>query len=471
MRRKHVIVLLLAAATLLAFGRSLSNQFLTFDDEPLIYANPHLNPPDAAGLAWQWSNPYWFMYTPVTSTAWWAIAQIHGAHDPFCFHAANLIVHFVAGWLCFLILRLLIQSDWAAAAGAVLFLVHPLQAEPVAWATGMKDLLSGCLALAAIWAYLRFLQSRRGLTYLLATWLFVLALLAKPSTVVVPLICMAIEVIWLGGSWRRAAAWLAPWAIPAVAIAVVAGRVQPAVGGPIWTRPLVAGDALAFYLAKLVFPVNLGIDYGRTTEMVVQSHPLNWLVPVAAAVLIFIFRRNRAILAGATIFGLALLPVLGLKPFKFQLYSTVADRYVYLAMLGPALVAAALLKQRPKATLVAVVILVLLAVKSMIQSTYWFDSETLYRHAIETNPTSLLAHNNLGVVLADRGDVDGAIGQYLVVSQLDPTDVPACRYVADAEASKLRTNPSDQQATQILREMQDRLARLTSQPKTRPGGF
>jgi hypothetical protein len=477
MRRKHVIVLLLAAATLLAFGRSLSNQFVTFDDQPLIYANPHLNPPDAAGLEWHWTHAHWFMYVPMVYTVWWCVAHIDGAGDPTYFHAANLFVHFLSGWFCYLILRRLVKSDWAAAAGAILFLVHPLQTEAVAWATGMKDVLSGCLALATIWAYLRFAGSRKPKFYFLASVLYLLALLAKPSTVMVPFICMAIEIMLLQVSWRRAVVWLVPWLLPAIAISIIAADVQPTTiyAGPIWERPFFAVRAVDFYGAKLFTPVRLGIDYGMTPvlmQRVIEAHYFAILGLLAFLIIAIVFacRAMRAIEVATAIFVLALLPVLGFRAFRFQEYSTVADRYAYLAMLGPALGLAMILVYlwcgRRGAAIIAA-ILIAFAIRSAVQTGVWRESEALYQNAIAVNPRSILAHNNLGVVYADRGNVAGAIEQYLRVIRLDPANAPACRYIADAEAAKLQANPNDDEAKQILRQMR---ARLTSQPTTRPGG-
>ncbi|HUB26327.1 MAG TPA: hypothetical protein VL992_12930, partial [Tepidisphaeraceae bacterium] len=439
MRRTHTIVLLLAAVTLAVFGRAIGAQFVTFDDEPLIYANPHFHPPDVAGLIWHWTHPHWNLYIPVVYTAWWLIAQARGANDPTFFHTANLLLHFGSGWLCFLILRALVKSDWAAAGGAMLFLVHPLQAEPVAWATGMKDVLSGFLSLATIWAYVQFVERRQKANYALATFLFLLALLAKPSAVTVPLICLIVEVLIQNGSWRRSVCWLTPWLIPAAAIAIVSSMVQPAArvdAGPIWARPLVAGDALAFYLGKLVWPVRLAIYYGRTPRWVIHFRWWTSIVPVAMAVLIARI-GNRRWIAAAAIFVAALLPVLGFWPFLFQIHSTVADRYMYLAMLGPALALATLLSRCGRIALPGMaVVLALLGILSFVQTGYWRDSQTLYQHAIVVNPASFDAHNNLGVVFASRGDVPAATDQYQICIDLNPRYVPAYRYVADADAAK-----------------------------------
>jgi tetratricopeptide (TPR) repeat protein len=134
------------------------------------------------------------------------------------------------------------------------------------------------------------------------------------------------------------------------------------------------------------------------------------------------------------IFLLSVLPVLGLWPFAFQVYSTVADRYVYLAMLGPALAMAWFLKcySGHVSAIGASILIVAWSVISFVQVGYWHDSQSFYRHAIAVNQQSQLAHNNLGVILMDLGDKVDAMNQFKIVVQLSPQQISAYRYIADA---------------------------------------
>jgi protein O-mannosyl-transferase len=442
MRRPFVILLLIALSVWATFGRACTFQFLSWDDELLITTNPHIAQPTIANLQWHWAHPHVNLYVPVVYSAWWTLARINsGVLDPANFHIANVLLHVLNSFLVFFILKLLLKTDWPAAAGALFFALHPLQVEPVAWACGMKDTLSAFFALSALWLFfLSATRPRAAIFYSLATLLFVLALLSKPSTVALPLIAAAVDWLLLGRSWKRIAIWTSPWLILAIAIAIVAAIVQPATevnSGPLYDRPFIAADTLSFYTYKLLWPANLAMDYGRTPSAVLDMHLLGipwialvWIIPLAAAVIIVI-PRCRLFVASAAIFVLALLPVLGLWKFSFQLYSTVADRYLYLAMLGPALAIGRLTKGALNRPTLAAVILAALAVRSFAQLGYWRDSVSLYRHAINVNPDSLLAHNNLGVQLAHAGDVVGAIEQYEQVIRLNPDSPADYRYVAD----------------------------------------
>ncbi|MGD1277029.1 MAG: hypothetical protein ABR964_07390 [Tepidisphaeraceae bacterium] len=429
-----VIRLLLLVLVLAVFGRILGNEFVDWDDGGLIYANPNLNPPTWSSLVRHWDprdKTNISLYDPLVFTVWWGLAcvsrlnypDVVGATlNPMVYHGANLLVHWLSACVVLEILLQLRLSPWPAGIGAMLFAIHPLQTEAVAWATGMKDLLSGLLALAAIWRYLVAMQSqgrqRRWkwaevtvlnvlfgaiLTPLLLTWnslgasvLYALALLSKPSAVVVPGMVWVLDVVIFGRSWKQSLLRVVPWLALAVGATVVAAMIQSTqMLKPVslWHRPLIAADALTFYLYKLMVPIRLSCDYGRTPAAVLVDplHPLywSWLVPVALALVLW-RSRNKILIAAGLIFLMGLLPVLGLVTFVFQFFSTVADRYVYLSMLGVAM-AAAWAVQRGGAGRVGPVaagVLMVLGALSFAQAGMWKDTETLYQRAVATNPNN-----------------------------------------------------------------------------------
>jgi protein O-mannosyl-transferase len=414
-RRLLGIRLILLAAVLLVFGRILANDFVNWDDNPLIYNNPNIAQPTVPGLLHQW-NPKdpnnSEMYDPLVFTVWWSLAHVaqldspdfFGSKlNPYVYHAASLLVHWLSACIVLEILRKLKISDWAALAGALIFAIHPIQTEAVAWATAMKDLLSGLFALLAIWQYILAVQSphkRRNWTYLLATVCFVAGLLSKPSTVVVPLIVAAIDYLIFARPWRQIAKWIWPWLLLALGCGLLTIWVQPPHYvdiGPIWARPLVAMDALAFYLYKIFLPIRLSFDYGRSPLAALYDpnlhHPLywTWIFPLAIAIVLARIRKPIPTVAGL-IFLLGVLPVLGLKAFVFQYYTTVADRYVYVSMLGIALMVGWLIDQRRHRIAVGIFLAVLATLGSLsfVQAGRWKDTETIYDYGIHLNKTRAL---------------------------------------------------------------------------------
>ncbi len=413
------IPFILIVATVLVFSGMLSNQFTLWDDEQTIAANPNFNPPTVEGLAAHWRKPHMDLYVPAAYTLWWTVAKVAwraddtGGHlDPRPFHAASLALHVMSVLVVFALLRRLLRKDWPAAAGALLFALHPVQVETVAWTSGAKDLLAGLLVLVALWQYAVAFDpnnrcKRPTMHYLLATLAFAIALLAKPVAVVAPLLVIVIDRCLLRRDWRSIARGVAPWIALTIPCLIWTKLAQPASylpPIPLWQRPLIATDALAFYLYKLVWPASLALDYGRRPVTIFSTGAAHWtwLAPaVLVAILWWRRRGNAPLLIGVAIALLALLPVLGLTSFDFQTYSTTTDHYLYLPMFGAALVAAWLVSrvQRPfLATAPMSAALLACAILSAQQTHVWRDSRTLFAHTIAVNPDSYAGYSNLATL-------------------------------------------------------------------------
>ena len=442
--------LLLVMAILLVFGAVVHYDFVIWDDDIHVYANPRFQPVTWAHLRAFWQAPYAQLYIPFTYTVWAALAWLTQTFTPGpltaeAFHRCNVLLHMGSALLVYRLGYLVLSRKqptgqasvtWAAAAGALLFGLHPLQVEAVVWVSGLKDVLYGWWALLALWQYLEYARRPQGwqrwLHYGLAVLAFSLALLAKPAAVVVPGMAWLLDVRGVGRSWQQAARAVAGWLLLAALWAVWTKGQQPDAViefiTPLWARPLIVTDALIFYLKQLLWPWQLGPDYGRTPQAVL-AHGWRILYGVGSLGLVGLgvwqWRTCRYWLWLAVgIFIVGVFPVLGIIPFVFQAYSTVADRYVYLAMLGPALGFGLCLQHQPsrqRAWLVGVVLLGLLGWRSATQVRVWQDTAILFTHALQVNPRSNLAHNNLGLFVAQQGQLDRAIAHFQAAIALKPT--------------------------------------------------
>jgi hypothetical protein len=233
---------------------------------------------------------------------------------------------------------------------------------------------------------------------------FLLAMLAKPQAATLPLVILTIDRFLLDRPIRRSLKTIVPMLVLAVPFIVIAKLEQPAAiveQVSIWQRPFVAGEALAFYLWKIVWPIKLGIDYGHSPAWVMSSGVgyFAWMIPVAIALL----ARHRSTLAGIAVFVAALVPVLGFVTFDFQEKSTVADHYLYLAMLGVAIAVAGGIDRAPRRALpIFIAIVALLTARSILQTRVWTNSRSLFSHALSVNPDSFVAYNNLYVIAMDE---------------------------------------------------------------------
>lgn len=398
------------------------NDFVEWDDITFILGNPRLNPPTLSSVGWYWTHAAWNLYQPVTMTLWGILAKIghvddpdqFGGHmNPYLFHLASLILHVMAAVVVWQILRRVVRNDWAAAAGALFWGLHPVQVEAVAFAGALNNPLFGALSLTALWQYLSFTDSppnnRRWVHYGLGTLAFAASMLCKPTAVVTPLLAMLLD--WamrrrsFAATMRPALAWML-MAIPCAIWTKLLQHGATVAAMPLWFRPVIAADAVLYHLIHIVWPYQLTIDYGRMPQMVSAQvfSVIELAVPAALIVLAWLMRRRTpAVTAAVVIFLVALLPNSGLVPFDYQSISTVADRYVYLAMLGPAMLAAWALANWPRQWTVtaAAVALVLLGLLSVRQLRLWRDGQTLFTYGLGINPKSVESMLNLGYAIYD----------------------------------------------------------------------
>jgi tetratricopeptide (TPR) repeat protein len=386
----------------------------------------HLTRPDLRSLAGLWR--IWFavgatqQYYPVVHSVFWGLHRLWG-DDPLGYHLLNIVLHTCSAWLVAVILRRLAVPG--AVLAAVIFAVHPVQVESVAWMTELKNTLSGICYLGALLAYLHFDTARRGRWYGLALGLFGLALLSKTVTATLPA-ALLVVVWWQRGQvrWREDVRPLVPFGVLGIGAGLLTAwveRTQIGAEGAAFhftlvERGLIAGRVIVFYLGKLLWPANLIFIYPRWQ---VSAHVWwQYLYPVGVVGLLAACwgwrRRSRAPLAALLFFIGTLGPALGFVNVYPFLYAFVADHFQYLASLGVIVLGAAgvmtLARRGPLRPTVAeaVAILVLgapLTVLTWSQSQQYANAETLYRTTLSRNPACWLAHNNLGwLTLSAAGD-------------------------------------------------------------------
>ena len=496
-KRRWLAALAVVAITLAVFGRSSGFGFLGQDDVDNILVNPQLNPPTWRHVARFWREPYLSLYIPVTYTFWsgeaylaWQTDRAGGRVeqpgyvplDPRVFRAGSIALHTLVVLVVYLLLLRLVASPLPAAAGALLFALHPLQVESVGWITENKGLLSTLFSTLALWQVVAFWQAspiaqsradqpvpasernskprgarrdrrkaigqspsdRRWLHFAAATASFALALLAKPIAAALPLAAAAIAIGWLNRPWRSTVLELLPWCALTAAVAALTMGEQGATTithlPPLWQRPLMAGDALAFYLLKLVVPLPLGGDYGRSGWRVMHSDwtYVMWLVPLGVLAALWWLPRRAIWLAAAIVFIAGLLPVSGLAPFAYQNASTVADRYAYLAMLGPALAVAAWLATKPdwRRLVPTAIVLAIFAALSFRQLGTWRNDLTWTNQALAVNPVSFYGLESQAQFLQRQGRAAEALAMREMAHQRNPHAIEPCYRLAESATAR-----------------------------------
>ncbi|HUJ42629.1 MAG TPA: tetratricopeptide repeat protein [Opitutaceae bacterium] len=453
---------LIVGATLISYWPALSGDFI-WNDSDYVTA-PGLR--SLGGLARIWTEVgATQQYYPLLHSAFWVQHRLWGDHT-LGYHIVTVLLHAGAALLFALILRRLFASgikpsaplpaiDYEPVAAsrergryrgvgwlaALLFALHPVHVESVAWITEQKNTLSLVFYLAAALLYLRFDETRRLRVYGAALVLFVASLGCKTVTATLPAALLVIF-WWQRGrlAWRRDVVPLLPWLAVGAAAGLFSSWVEQSFLGAhgadfelsLLGRALVAGRAIWFYAAKLFWPFGLNFIYPRWT--IDAGVWWQWLFPlgvlVVGAGLWALRRRTRGPLAAFLLFVGSLFPVLGFVNLYGARFSWVWDHWQYLPDLGPIALAAAGLTAawrgvEPRLPWLGSGLVPALAVAlgalTWAHCGMFRDNETLYRVTLVRNPGCWLAHNNLGNVWSEMpGRRNDAIAQYEEALRLKP---------------------------------------------------
>ena len=424
---------LISVATFVAYFPALTGDFL-WDD------TGHVTSP--ALQSWSGLGRIWFevgatqQYYPLLHTAFWFEHRVWG-DATLGYHAINVLWHVTSACLLVAILRRLAVTG--ALLAGLIFALHPVCVESVAWISEQKNTLSTVFYLVAALTWLRFEDDRRPARYVVATLWFLAALLTKTVTATLPAALLVVA-WWQRGrlSWRDDVQPLLLWLLLGVAAGLGTAwfeSTQIGAGGDGFTlgvaeRCLLAGRVVWFYLGKLLWPAGLTFFYSRWT--IDAASVGQWLFPAATllllAGLVWWRQRIRAPLTAALLFGGTLFPVLGFVNVYPFVFSYVADHFQYLASMGMiAFLAAAatygfarLSWPRWSGPAVAGAVLLILGGLTWRQSGMYRDVFVLYETTLARNPSSWVAHLNLGTALDEAGAAEKALPHLQRALELKP---------------------------------------------------
>jgi len=441
------ICLFLAVISLTVFGQTIRYDFVNFDDDLYVYNTPAIRSGlTIKGIAGAFINQHARNWHPLTTVSHMLDCQLYdlnaGGH-----HATNIILHTIAVLLLFQVLRKMTGAVWRSAIVAALFAVHPLHVESVAWVSERKDVLSAVFFFLMLYAYTRYVRATSITRYLVVAILFVAGLMSKPMLVSAPIILLLLDYwplrrfeqrclpmgeakIAESDHQRRRIGRVFVEKVPLLVLSAIACAItfilQKRATGAIPPLPLLWRIENAFvtyviYAWKTLWPTRLAVFY---------PHPNDGLAlwPVIMAILLLlaitaatiVFRRRRPyLLTGWFWYLVMLIPVTGLVQVGEQGH---ADRYTYLPNIGLFVIGvwcaadlAAVHRSRSRlavTTVVAVSVILALAWAAFIQTSYWRNSETLWTHALAVTSDNDVAHNNLGYLCVDRGELDKAISHF-----------------------------------------------------------
>jgi protein O-mannosyl-transferase len=424
-----------------------------WDDPVEVSQNTSLR--DPAGLGRIWAAAVGFDYFPLKTTVQWAEWHLWGDQTT-GYHGVNVGLHLLSAFLVWHLLgKLGIRWAWL---GGLVFAIHPVAVESVAWISELKNTLSLPLLLGAMIAYVRYDEDRSDRTagdasrkvrsntlYTLSLLLFLLAMLSKSTVAMFPWVIL-VHAWWKRGgvAWRDLIA-TTPFFVISLALGIVTIWFQhhraiagaPLEVGGMLSRLAGAGLAVAFYFSKCVFPIGLSPIYPEwKLDQPSPAQFLPWLGLAIVFSWLWIRRASwgRTVLFGLGWFFLNLIPVLGLIPMAYQRIAWVADHFAYISLVGLIGLAAAgmgALQSRicPDRSWPIVVtagfLCVWLAVASHRYAGIFRNGQTLWTYALERNPNSSFVENDLGKAMFLEGHVAEAAAHYARALQLDPRDAEA----------------------------------------------
>jgi Flp pilus assembly protein TadD len=445
------ICALLALLVILVFGQTARQQFINYDDNWYVYANPEVTSGlTATGVLQAFTHKTEGLWTPsplVTLSHmldWQVYKSWAGGH-----HLTNVGLHLCSVILLFLILRQMTGALWRSAFVAALFAIHPLRVESVAWISERKDMLSGLFFLLALGAYLRYVQ-RPGSAgrYLAVIFLFAMALTCKPMVVTLPFVLLLLDYWPLGRLFRppppgsepsgppsiNGLAFLEKLPLLALSLglfaAVQLGRDPEVIvqGERIafWARMCEAPVWIVTYLGQMLWPAGLAIVYTHY-ETSLRWAPAALLAIGLFSLLFFRLRKDHPYLWMGWLWNLVMLmPVDGF--IQIARHGR-ADHYTYLPQIGLYIgltwfAADWAGERRPRRAAlgaIAGVALGALASAAWRQTTFWHDSVTLWTHALACTRDNYMAHANLGTALLQQGNTGGAIAECREALRINPS--------------------------------------------------
>lgn len=459
MKLRNLFFLVLGSVAL-TMGLSATFGFIALDDSKHIWSNPYVVTLSWANLKMFWQNPYYGLFIPLVYNIWAVVAAItqwlgleHAitefAGQPF--HILNLSFHFFSALLVMVLVHVSLRQlnfdlhklPWVFLCGLI-FAIHPLQVEPVAWVSGFKDVLMTFFSLLSWLSYWLYSTPPPNLQRGKKTespWLwfkppvtakqkmlwaglgpifFALALLCKPAALGLPLVLMVCNPLIWQKNFKKSVSELIWWLIPALYIVWLTKAQQPDARMEFtliwWERVMMFIYSLGFYIWKFLLPLQLAPDYGLTPKLVLYTKSFWLLFAVGSVYLLcgaWLWLKWRRYFVGWLMIFVGLLPVSGLIHFEYQNMSQVADRYVYfLPMLGFIWLMLLLLERLSVEKLRPLLggLFLILILLSLMQTRYWRDNTSLFRQTLRVNPRSYLAYNNLGLSSMREGRLDEAIG-------------------------------------------------------------
>ena len=461
MRRELLIWVFLTLATLAVFHQVGDHDFINLDDSRYVTENAQVQEGLSSGsVVWAFTTFDAGFWIPLTWLSFMLDFELYGLNAG-GYHLTNLFFHLANTLLLFLILNTMTRQPWRSGFVAALFAWHPLHVESVAWVTERKDVLSTFFFMLAMLSYVHYAKRASISKYLLLLIAFAFGLMAKPMVVTLPFVLLLMDYWPLGrfqfgqpddryhreshsrGQGTFSAVVLIREKLPLFALAAVvsvvtllahkgAGAVGSLEHYPAQTRIANALVSYVRYIAKMLWPQDLAVLYPHPGSALPlwQVAGAGLLICLISFVVIRAGRRLPYLAVGWLWYLGTLVPVIGLVQVGAQ---AMADRFTYIPLIGLFIITAWGVGDATATwghrrvfmpTAIALVLIALMLCTHR-QIEKWRDSITLFEHNLSVTSNNHLIHNNLGVALLERSEIQKAAQQFSEALRIEPHSVKA----------------------------------------------
>ena len=462
MGREIFICVLIILVTYIVYHQVQDHKFIAFDDGLYVTENFHVRTGlNLENITWSFTTTHSSNWHPLTWMSHMLDVSLFGM-NPGSHHLMNVFFHLLNSLLLFFVFRQLTGKIWQSAFVAVIFAIHPLHVESVAWVSERKDVLSTFFGMTTLLSYGRYAKYGSKGFYLVALLAYILGLMAKPMLVTLPFVLLLLDFWPLRRlKFKKHPKTISynhndisdlkiifekiPFFIFTLASCVVTFYAQQS-GGSVASlevfslKSRIANAVVSYiaYIGKGIWPVHLSAFYPYSNSLPI------WQVAGAGLLLVLIswfciltIKQRPYLLVGWLFYLGTLFPVIGLIQVGEQ---AMADRYTYVPLIGILIMLAwglpDLLKrwryQKPALATGAILLFTVLIIGSWSQVKHWSDNISFYHHMIKVNDNNYMAHYNLGVYLVDHNQIGEAIMHYRKAIRIKPGHVNAINNLANA---------------------------------------
>ncbi|MBW2364726.1 MAG: tetratricopeptide repeat protein [Deltaproteobacteria bacterium] len=449
-RGELLIYIFIAITIFAAYWHLPKNDFISFDDNLYVTENLHVQEElTAKKLIWTFTTFHAFNWHPLTWLSHMLDFQLFGL-NPSMHHFMNLLFHILNSILLFVVLNEMTKNKWPCAFVSILFALHPLHVESVAWVSERKDLLSTFFWILTMWSYFRYTKKPSIKKYIPVFLLFMLGLMAKPMIVTLPFVLLLLD-IWpirrmaIGKIYennsknikRITLSCLVLEKVPLFMLSVISsvitiiaqkegGIVRTLQELPISIRLANAFVSYIRYIWKMVFPLDLSFYYPYPN--VFPSWQIFGSLLLIICITLVAIKKARDmpfLLVGWLWYLGTLVPVIGLVQIATQ---SIADRYTYIPSIGLFIIIAwggstfvnRYRKLLTPSLAISFFILILLTIMTWKQVRYWQNDIQLFSHAIEVTVDNPRSHYHLGLALEKENKNEKAINHYKEAVRIRP---------------------------------------------------